>query len=113
MYPISTALSFLMLRCRVIFQRLLLESLERLIAVLLARGTRVDHRMYQPQFVRALRTWRVRVMDQVFCFQQLHLQIVIMVMKKDAVSLNQVRYPSRSIEERIYIYDYVSCGITP
>jgi hypothetical protein len=52
-------------------------------------------------------------MDQVFCFQQLHLQIVIMVMKKDAVSLNQVRYPSRSIEERIYIYDYVSCGITP
>lgn len=102
-----------MLRCRVIFQRLLLESLERLIAVLLARGTRVDHRMYQPQFVRALRTWRVCVMDQVFCFQQLHLQIVIMVMKKDAVSLNQVRYPSRSIEERIYIYDYVSCGITP
>ena len=102
-----------MLRCRVIFQRLLLESLERLIAVSFALRTRIDYCMYQPQFVRALRTWRVRVMDQVFCFQQLHLQIVIMVMKKDAVSLNQVRYPSRSIEERIYIYVYVSCGITP
>ena len=102
-----------MLRCRVIFQRLLLESLERLIAVSFALRTWIDYCMYQPQFVRALRTWRVRVMDQVFCFQQLHLQIVIMVMKKDAVSLNQVRYPSRSIEERIYIYDYVSCGITP
>ena len=81
-----------MLRCRVIFQRLLLESLERLIAVSFALRTRIDYCMYQPQFVRALRTWRVRVMDQVFCFQQLHLQIVIMVMKKDAISLSQVGY---------------------
>jgi len=52
-------------------------------------------------------------MDQLFCFQWLHLLIVIMVMKKDAISLSQVSYPSRGIEERIYIYDYVSCGITP
>ena len=65
----STALPFPMLRGRAISQRLLLESLERLIAALLALRTRIDYRMYQAQLVRTLGAWRVYVMNQLFQFQ--------------------------------------------
>lgn len=58
-----------MLRGRAISQRLLLESLERLIAALLALRTRIDYRMYQAQLVRTLGAWRVYVMNQLFQLQ--------------------------------------------
>lgn len=69
MYPISTALPFPMLRGRAISQRLLLESLKRLIAVRFALRTGVDYRMYQAQLVRTLGAWRVYVMNQLFQLQ--------------------------------------------
>ena len=65
----STALPFPMLRGRAISQRLLLESLERLIAVRFALRTGVDYRMYQAQLVWTLGTWRFHVMNQLFYFQ--------------------------------------------
>lgn len=57
-----------MLRGRAISQRLLLESLERLIAVRFALRTGVDYCMYQAQLVRTLGTWGVGLFHRVHFF---------------------------------------------
>ena len=64
----STALPFPMLRGRAISQRLLLESLKRLIAVRFALRTGVDYCMYQAQLVRTLGTWGVGLFHRVHFF---------------------------------------------
>ena len=66
----STALPFPMLRGRAISQRLLLESLKRLIAALVALRAGIDYCMYQAQLVGTLGTGRVHVMNQLFQLQR-------------------------------------------
>ena len=65
----STALPFPMLRGRAISQRLLLESLKRLIAILFALRAGVDYRMYQPQLVGTPIARGLYLVEQIIQFQ--------------------------------------------
>ena len=66
-----------MLRGRAISQRLLLESLKRLIAVSFALRTGVDYRMYQAQLVGTLIARGLYLVEQIIQFQGQYLPIHI------------------------------------
>jgi len=66
-----------MLRGRAISQRLLLESLKRLIAVRFALRTGVDYRMYQAQLVGTLIARGLYLVEQIIQFQGQYLPIHI------------------------------------
>ena len=53
---------------RVVSQRLLLESLKRLIAVRFALRTGIDYRMYQPQLVGTLIARGLYLVEQIIQF---------------------------------------------